>query len=415
MNILQSMFDASDPEGLGGGSLRARSFLAPAIREIDRLETSQPALFRDLAYRMAGIQINMGMTRESLDLIRRANRIGGAQSDENTLLEIRVRIIAGENALARNLIETSRTRLGTRAEFIAEDAHLLYLEKNYKQAIALLELLLEREGGPSESVVRDRVYRYLAEVYREADRLENAITALDRQIREQSERIGRDHPSTAITFLRRQEPLIQMGQAAAAERELVLMKPLLERHYDHESSIFGLHYTLVGSAANALQKSEEALASFRQALAINRKVLGEDHENTLRSHMNIALIIIYGGGDRREAYPHFASAIAGFEKNMKATGSLVGFARLEAAKGHYWDNHADAAKGMLTPPHALDYFEQMTESNRSLYLAGLFYGFGRQDCSQGWQVHAQRQPESERMARTLMCRYDPEAKHVPVD
>ncbi len=415
LDILQVTFRGADPEGLDGGDIKARSLFAKAASEVDRYEVSDPMLFRDLAYRIADIQLNMGMPRAALDLIQRANRVGGSRTDENILLEIRARIMADDYAKARGLIDASRDRLREQPEFIAEDAHLLYLERNYTKAIALLEPLLARVTEASAPALRGRIYRYLAEAYRESDRFERAIAMLDRQIFEQTKRYGKDHPSILISRMRRAEPLIQLGQAVAAERELLRIKPMLDRHYDPDSSVLGLHHNLAGSAANAQEKSDVALANYRQSLAINQKVLGEEHENTLRSHMNIAQVIVYSGDDRSGAYPHFSKAIAGFEKDMKATGSLAGFARLEAATAHYWDKNDAAARRVLTSPNVLQYFERIDESNRHKYLAALFYGFGRQDCSEGWQFQAQRQKQSERMARTLMCLYDPEAKHIPVD
>ena len=411
--ILQNTFRSADPTGLDGGDMRARAMLAAAAREVDRLQMSQPELYRDLAYRIADIQLNMGMTGAGLDLVRRANRAGPGAADEGSLLEIRAQIMASRYAEARALIEATRARLRERPEFIAEEAHLLFLEKRYAPAIASLEALLARPS--MEPTLRDRTYWYLAEAYRESDRFEQAVAVLDRQIREQTIRKGQNHPSTLVSRLRRIEPLIALGQALSAESELIALKPRLDRHYDPESSIMGLYRNLFGAALNAQQKPGAALAQYRQALAINRKALGANHENTLRSHLNIALVVIYGGGDRREAYPHFASAIAGFEHNLKATGSLAGFARLQAAKAHYWDKDADAARRILTPPHALDYFSLMTESNQAEYLAGLFYGFGRQDCGPDWLKQTQNQPPSARMARLLMCRYDPQARHRPID
>lgn len=413
LNVLQNTFRSADPTGLDGGDMRARSMLAAAAREVGRLEISQPELYRDLAYRIADIQLNMGMTGAGLDLVRRANRAGTGVTDDGSLLEIRAQVMATRYAEARALIEAARMSLRSRPEFMAEDAHLLYLEKRYQSAISLLETLLKR---PSVApALRDRMYWYLAEAYRESDRFESAVAVLDLQIREQAARNGQDHPSTLVSRLRRIEPLIALGQAVSAQSELVALKPMLDRHYDAESSIMGLYHNLFGAVLNAQQKTDQALIQYRQALAINRKALGTDHENTLRSHLNIALVVIYGGGNRREAYPHFASAITGFEKNMEATGSLAGFARFQAAKAHYWDQDADAARRMLTPAHALKYFQRMTPSNQAEYLAGLYYGFGGQDCGPTWRKQAEGQPDSPRMARVLMCRYDPHARHRPVD
>jgi eukaryotic-like serine/threonine-protein kinase len=397
------------------GNPRARTILAAAVRDMGRIEKQQPALFRDLAHPVGEIQLNLGMTRNGLDLIQRANRAAGQPTDAGVLLELRGMLMASQLKEARGMLERYRARLGSLPAFVSEEGHLLNLEDRHQDAARVLEGLLPKGSTPLDADLSERIYLYLAESYRLSDQPQRSVSVLDRLIADQTKRFGADHPRALTSRLRRVELLVALEDDASAERELIAIKPVLDRYYDQSSAVQAQYHNIYGQFLNAHERSEEALDQFRQALEANRIALGSDHENTLRSHLNMALVIAYSQPDRSGAYPHFEQAIAGIEKTKGLDSSLIGFARLEAAKSRYWDKSAATAKSMLTPAHAIRYFPKMPEGNRKEYLAALYYGFGPQGCGPGWQAQAKDQPQSERIARTLMCRYDPEGKNRPVD
>lgn len=413
--ILRDAFRSADPAQLEAGDTRARAILSSAAREVLAMERRQPAVFRELAYQIGGIQLNLGLTKEGLALVQRANRSLPAASDAGALLEIRGLIMAGRNREARALIEARRTALGALPEFLAEEGHLLYLEERHVQAAAMLERLLSSPGFAAESVLRDRAYLYLAETHRTAGHPERALKVLDRQVREQGKRYGQQHPIVLVSRLRRVELLVATAAAEAGERELIALKPLLDRSYDAGSAVQGEYHHSFGQLLNAQNRSEEALRYFRQALEADLVALGPDNENTLRDHLNIAITIAYGATDRSGAYPHFAQAIAGIEKTKGAGASLAGFSRLEAAKSHYWDRDPAAARRVLTPANAPIFFPAMTAVNRREYLAALHFGFGPQDCAPGWEKRAGAASSPPDIARRLICGYDPDGTHRPSD
>ena len=417
--ILRDAFRSADPAQVEAGDTRARAILSSAAREILAMERRQPAVFRELAYQIGGIQLNLGLIKEGLALVQRANRSLPDAPDAGALLEIRGLIMAGRNREARALIEARRGTLGAFPEFIAEEGHLLYLEDRHAQAAAMLERLLSSPGFAAESVLRDRAYLYLAETHRTAGHPERALKVLDRQVREQGDRYGRQHPIVLVSRLRRVELLAATGAAEAGERELIALKPLLDRSYDAGSAVQGEYHHSFGQLLNAQNRSEEALRHFRQALEADLIALGPDHENTLRDHLNIAITIAYGATDRSGAYPHFAQAIAGIEKTKGVGASLAGFSRLEAAKSHYWDRDPAAARRVLTPANAPIFFPAMAAVNRGEYLAALHFGFGPQDCAPGWERGAGASSSgggsSSEIARRLICDYDPHGTHRPSD
>jgi eukaryotic-like serine/threonine-protein kinase len=423
LNILRDSFLYADPARSELGSRsgersddpRARTILASAAREIGKIETARPNLFREMAYQVGEIQLNLGMTQAGFDLIRRANRTVAEPPDVGVLLELRGAILASELQEAHRLIARHKAELGAHPSFVAEEAHLLYLEGEHPSAARKLEALLSSSSNGIGPELRDRIYLYLAEAYRLSDAPSRAVAVLERQIVEQSKRFGVDHPRTLIPRLRRVELLTEVEAGGLAERELLAIKPGLDRYYDQGSAVQAQYHNIFGKFLNEHERPEEALAHYRRALEINQAAVGLEHENTLRSHLNVALVIAYSQPDRSDAYPHFERAIAGIEKAKGLSYSLIGFARLEMAKAHYWDKDMAAAKSVLTPTHASQFFAQMPETNRKEYLAALYFGFGPQDCGPGWERQAVQQPQPERIARSLMCRYDPKAENRPID
>lgn len=412
--ILREAFRSADPLQPEGGDARARDVLASAARAIAPLERQRPAVFRDLACRIAEIQMNLGLDAAGLDLVTRANRVLPEPTDDGRLLELRGHILAGQLAEARRQLDAGRRRLGDRPAFVAEEGHLLTREDREAEAIPLLRDWLSPAGlgAGAPPALRERVFLQLAEAERRAGRPDRAMAVLDRQLDEQRRRYGDAHPLVLATRLRRAELLAARDAAGAAEAEraLVALRPQVDRYYNRASAAQGEYHHLLGQALNAQNRRPEALAEYRRALAADAAALGPAHENTLRDHLNIAISIAYGAQDRREAYVHFDRAIAGLAQRLGPGDSLVGFARLEAAKSHFWDRDADAARRVLAVPDALRFFPAMPAVNRREYLAALAYGFGPQDCA------APPSPGDDgpaAIAQRLICHHDPEAASRP--
>ena len=410
LEVLRNSFRLADPMQPDVGDIRARTILKSAAREVGALKAHDPRLFQDLAYEIGGIQLDLGMTHAGLDLIRSANRLENEPSDSGVLLEVRALIMASRLVDAHAMLDANRARLGASPEFMAEDAHLLYLERHYAEAIALCKRLFSG-ASTLAAPVRDRVYWYLAESYRKSERFEEAVAIIDKQIAEQRKRYGSDHPLTLMSRLRRAELLSETGASAFAERELIAIKPMLDRYYDQASAVQGHYHGIFGQMLAARNRRAEALEQFRQALAADEIALGPDHQNTLREHFNIALMIAYDADDRREAYPHFSKAITGVEKKGRESYGFVGFFRLEEAKSHFWDKDMSAAKTVLAPPHALLYFDEMAQVNQKEYLEALYYGFGVQNCKHGQDGRGQTGKDPNSIAKALLCRYDLQGRY----
>lgn len=409
--ILHDAFRSADPTRLEAGDTRARTILKSAALEVAALESIQPGLFRELAYTIGEIQLNLGLTGEGLALVQRANRALSDVPAAGVLLEIRGLAMADRVVDARRLVETHRKRLGALPVFIVEEAHLLYREGHHREAISRLDRLFSGGVLAGEPLLRDRAYLYLAEAHRVEEHPERALNVIDKHVVDLEKRYGKQHPSVSVARLRRVELLSALGDAASGERELIALKPSLDRNYDRYSAMLGEYHHTFGQLLFAQNRRHEALRHFRQALDADLVALGPDHANTLRNHLNVAIAIAYGSQDRGGAYPHFSRAIEGFEEVRGEADSLVGFARLEAAKSHFWDRDPEAARRVLTPENALAYFPAMTETNRREYLAALRHGFGATKCPS----EPRRGFAGEMIARELICRYDPDGRYHPTD
>lgn len=415
LNMLQEAFASADPLQIGSGDIRGRTILASVAEKIFALEKRDPELFRDLAYRIGEIQLNLGIAEDGLALIKRANNAQNAPTDAGVLLEIRGLVIADRLAEARAMIDANRDRFENHSEFLAEKAHLLYLEKRYDEAIAIFLSLLADDSLQQASVLRDRIYLYVAEAYRLSGRVSEAIVVLERQVAEQTKRSGDQHPSTLISRLRLSELNLGIGKASVAEREISALKPALDAQYDQNSLVQGHFHNILGQTLTVQGRWQAALEHFRMSLVATEASLGSNHENVFRAHLNVAQMIAYNMQDRREAYQHYLKAIVGVETAKGPADSLNGFFRLQAAMSYYWDQDKEAARRILTPPYAVKYFPNMPPQNQEAYLAALYHGFGPQDCKSGAARGQEMGSMPEQIAKTLMCRYDPEHKHRPKD
>lgn len=412
--ILHDAFRYADPTRLQAGDTRARTILASAAREVGALETSQPVLFRELAYQIGEIQLNLGLNSAGLDLIRRANRVRSHVPASGRVLEVRGLILAGHMAEAHAAIGAGRETLRDVPAFLAEEGHLLYLQERHAEAIALLERSLALSASMDAPALRDRTYLYLAEAHRRHGHHDRAARVLERLIQAQSRRDGDMHPNVLVTRLRWIELLPRTGPdgAARAERALVTIEPALDRYFDPGSAIQGEYHNLFGRLLSDQMRHEDALRHFRQALSADEIALGPLHENTLRAHLNVAIQIAYGMRDRSPAHPHFATAIDGIERSLGPASSLAGFARLEAAKARFWDQDIAAARHLLAPAHAVSFFPAMTPVNRDEYLAALHYGFGPVDCATRGRSRNDLSHDAA-VARVLICRHDPQGQRRP--
>jgi eukaryotic-like serine/threonine-protein kinase len=416
LQVLKNSFKAANPASPDGRNYsQARVMLAAAAREVAALEKRQPALFRDLASEIGEIQVNLGMSRDGLALIRRANRAAVEPSDEGLVLEIYALIRNNELKKARWMLDSQQSRLQKYSDFSAKKAYLLKEEKRYEEAIKICESLLADRSAEKRSIgnwpiLRDAVRFSLMESYVGIGSLKRAVVELDKIVIDRRQRYGADHPLTTVARLRRTQILIQTGDVAAVERELVAMKPLFERNQDQASDATMGYHNTYGRILGDQGHEEEALVHFLKALDSTELVYGPDSVNAAVSRFNIAQAMTGSRTDRREAYPHFLKAIAVMEK-IDRSDWRVGVMRLKTAQAYAMDGDNLSAQQVLTPEYAMSYFKAMPEPVSAEYMQALHAKFGRQSCDKNDSLKIKGQAQSEVVAHALVCRYDPEGTH----
>jgi eukaryotic-like serine/threonine-protein kinase len=414
LEVLKNSFRAANPASPEGRNYsQARVMLAAAAREVGVLEQRRPELFRDMAVEIGGIQINLGLTREGLDLIRRANRSGAEPSAEGLLLEIFGWIKTHDPKRARQLLESQRSKLSGFADFSAREVFLLSEEKRYREAIAAGSRLLADPSAPKNSiedwqVLRDSVLLTLANSYEATGRLQDAMKVLDEAVSGRGSRYGAEHPLTILARIRRAQVQVQMGQIAAVERELSAMEPAIEKNQDLESDVTLGYHNTYGHVLGELGREEEALEHFLKALRSIEASYGPDSQNAAVAHFNISQAIASSAEDRREAYPHVLRAIEILEK-ISRKDWRSGLMRLNAARFYVMDGDEISAKRILVPEHAAGYFEGMPDPVLKEYLQALHSRFDWKSCGHGSEPKTAVQAPS--VAGMLLCRYDPQAKY----
>jgi eukaryotic-like serine/threonine-protein kinase len=384
---------------------QSRIMLASAAREVIALEKSQPDLFRDIAYKIGEIQINIGAYKEALSLIRRANRINTDPADHGLLLEMRALIMAREYREARILIDANRERFRDNPEFRQKEADVLIVEGRYLEAAKICERFIADSAVVRSPKLLERFHMSLKEAYRSSGQLGKAMKVMDKIVLDRRRRYGEDQKLTFAAKMWRIELLAEMQDYASAERELLSIAPMIETYNDYAMEDLTVFHDVFGQVMFGLGRPDEAITHFRKGLLAAEKGNGQ---NVAASHFNLGIAIAMSEQDHREAYRHFWKAIEDTEKTLGLSWASVGEMRWQVADNYLSDSDPDSARKTLTPPHALEYFKAMQQIDQAEYLRVLYQAFGPQNCEVGWEKRAQIQSESMRVARTLVCRYDPE-------
>lgn len=419
LNILKNAIAVASPEQRSGGNYsQVVSILAAAAKEVRALEKSKPELFQDLAYQIAEIQIGIGSGDEGLAMVQRANRAGQDIPKRGVLLEINALTNTEDSDRvreARKLLESNRKAMSEDLDFLVMEAILLSYEKRNPEAIALSERLLLDQSILNSDWSRGQLFFALARSYKASGDIKNTLITLDKIIADRSRIYGEGHTRTLVARMQRVSILLNQNKDDdAAQRELIAMKSLVEGSRDYASGIPAAYHNIFSVILFNQNKIDEALAQMQKALTAAEIGDGIDGWEASMVRVNIARTIVKSNGDRREAYAYYERAIAGIEKTKGASSPVAGDLRRKVAFLRLEDGDIQLARDILTPPSALEYFPKLSEFGEKLqplYLSALHRSFGPQSCAPGWENKTNSELEQKRIARTLLCRYDPKGEY----
>jgi len=180
----------------------------------------------------------------------------------------------------------------------------------YERALAIKEKTLGKEH-PSTAVT----YNNMAVVFRAQGEYGKALEYHERALAIREKALGKEHPHTATTYNNMALVFHDQGDYGKAleyyGRALAIRKKALgEEHPDTATT-----YNNMAEVFRAQDDYGKALEYHGRALAIQEKVLGEEHPSTASTYNNMA-VVFHDQGDYDKALEYYGRALAIREKAL---------------------------------------------------------------------------------------------------
>jgi eukaryotic-like serine/threonine-protein kinase len=265
-NFLTHLFDVSNPDEARGNSVTARELLDKAAADVDQKLADQPELRARMLGTMAKAYGGLGLFKLAESLTRREldawNAVSGAKRDEA--------VIRARANLAFDLFRLGQfkeaTELARQALTQGQQAHLDSADSAILAATNSLAVMESMAGHHDEAI------------------------SLFRQVFESRKRsFGPKHRQTISAELNLGIALSREKHLPEAEATLHDVLAMLDQ--DNRGSEDPTRLRALASLAHVLrleEKSDEAIAMYRQALAGTEKALGPEHPDTLTIMNNFA-------------------------------------------------------------------------------------------------------------------------------
>jgi len=249
--LLADLFTLADPREARGGSITARELLDRGSERVEALD-DQPRTQSMLLGKLAELYEPLGLYPQAAALLRRAvalERRGG-----------------GGRELAERLNHLGRV--------LAMQGDYAEAEPLFAEALERFEALTGADGADAARVVNN-----LALVRHDLGDYAGAAEGYRRALAIERRRAGGPHPFTVSNYALL---LSDLGDYAAAE---ALLRPQVEAERraggDEEALASGLEY--LGVVDLAQGELDAAEAELREAVAVRRRLFGDDHPETARS------------------------------------------------------------------------------------------------------------------------------------
>jgi len=319
--FLKGLFQAAMPEEAQGRTITARDLLDSGAQRVDRELSGDPEVRASMLESIAEAYRSLGLFdqaeafgQRSYDL--RAKTLGANRPQLADPLDLLASVarLKGQYEKAepnfRRVVSLRRQALGENDLLVAaglgELGECLYLEGKDAEAEPTLRqaLAIYRRNGPNTG---DEVRNYLALLLERKGQYPEA-TQLLREAVEIGRRTGVDTPGYAISLHNFASVLITLGDLSGAETHLrealaIRRKVLGQNHPDVYYSLNNLGYLLVNKGDWA-----GAEPFTREALALALRSVGEEHPFTAGAHNGLARVL-EAKGEYAEAEKQFQQAL----------------------------------------------------------------------------------------------------------
>lgn len=281
--FMVDIFSVSDPSEARGRSITAREILQAGAGQIEQRLTEQPQIQAGLMETIGQVYISLGLFADAEALLQQALARRRHNQGANP----------GELARSHFLL----------ANVLTESASYEQAEQHYQQAIGLLAQ--DADGG----LLTD-VDAALAELYFRTGRYRDARPLLEEVVQRRQAQLGERHVRTLDAMAELALNYFDQGDYSAAIARLSQVLNLQQQvfgdepHPDIGESLNNLGLILAESG-----QLDKAGGYYEQALAINRRLYGEQHPSVAIGLNNLALLA-RKSGDLKKAADLFNQALA---------------------------------------------------------------------------------------------------------
>jgi hypothetical protein len=389
LSILRKAFLSADPARVAGEAVTVRAVLDAARPALELSFDSQPELYASLAGSIAEVQLSLGLSTDAAMLFERAasaaQRGGLAARERFDLHVLRARALfaAGEFERARQSLQDALdTQAATTPEWRVVQASVRANAGDAKGAAQLLrDAIVAMSGRSAEDEWANLARLRLAELLGQNDAPDEALAVLDAALAWQRGALEAQHPRVTLTRLQRVIALRQLGRHDEALREAASARADAADAYGAQSPFVARALMVLGNVQAGLKQRGEAIASYREAVAIYRASIGETHPNTLRTSYNLAEMLAQDAGLRAEALMLYQSTLAAAEQRFGAKSNAVVLFRLGYARNLLADGEAAAALDVLTTPAAASGLAIARTENRRDFVELLRQGQAAAGCA----------------------------------
>ena len=325
LDFMVKLFEVNDPFVNKGEVITAKEILERSAKRINTELKEQPEVQAELLNKVGAIYEKLGIYDQAI-------------SQHEQSLKIR-RAHFGPNHLS---VAESLNNLGT---VFLDKGQYDEAEKRYREALAIGRAMQESgQLSAAESlqgiggVVQSRGF------FQEAEKFQREALAIRRKV------LGNEHRLVA-------ESLERLGEVVVPEQEQLFRQALdmLRKSGEISPDVAALMNNL-GFVSFRKQKYDEAERYYREALAMNRKLLGNDHQFVVKHLCNLGSTL-HEKGQLGEAEKIFREALTTVRKMPQdhpivgsplygLAGVLVDRGQLDEAEEHYRESLAVRRKAL---------------------------------------------------------------------
>ncbi len=389
LGLLRAAFLSADPARVAGESVTVRAVLDAARPALEQRFGTQPELYASLAGSLAEVQLSLGLSTEAAALFERAAQaaqrgdLTARERYELQVLRARALFAAGEYDRAGEALQAaSAIGLATtpewqvvKASVLAHDGAADAAADTLRSAIAALDA-----RGPADEWANLARLR-LAELLGQNGKANDGLAVLDATLAWQRARLDASHPRITQTRLQRVIALRQLARHDEALRDASAVRADAVAAYGAQSPFAARAAMVLGNVQAGLSRRDEAIASYRDAVAVYRASIGATHPNTLRASYNLAEMLAPDAARRAEALALYRDTVAAAEERFGTRSNAVVLFRLGYARLLLTDAQPAAALALLTTPAALGGFAIARPDNRRDYLDLLRRSHADADCT----------------------------------